>query len=100
MDSFQLLADPTRRQILDLLATGEMDAGSLTGRFAISQPAISRHLNALREGGLVTVRRDAQRRVYSVCPEGLHEVDQWLGRYRSFWTDKLDALEDALKEEK
>ncbi|MDH5421998.1 MAG: metalloregulator ArsR/SmtB family transcription factor [Acidimicrobiia bacterium] len=100
MDSFQLLADPTRRQILDLLATGDKDAGTLSGHFAISQPAVSRHLKALREGGLVSVRTAAQRRVYSVRSEGLEEVDRWLDRYRSFWTNKLDALEDAIKEDK
>lgn len=98
MDSFQLLADPTRRQILDLLATGDMDAGTLTGHFSISQPAISRHLKVLREGGLVNVQNAAQRRVYSVRSEGLEEVDRWLNRYRSFWTKKLESLEDALKE--
>ena len=100
MDSFQLLADPTRRLILDLLATGDMDAGTLTGHFTISQPAISRHLKALREGGLVNVRNAAQRRVYSVQSEGLEEVDLWLNKYRSFWINKLNALEDALKEDK
>lgn len=100
MDSFQLLADPTRRQILELLAAGDKDAGTLTDHFAMSQPAISRHLKVLREGGLVDVRTAAQRRVYSVRSEGLQEVDRWLDRYRSFWTKKLDALEEALKEEK
>lgn len=99
MDSFQLLADPTRRGILDLLRSGEMDAGTLADQFSISQPAVSRHLKSLREGGMVTVRTAAQRRVYAIRAEGLGEIEEWLSRYRLFWTEKLDALEGALKED-
>jgi len=100
VDGFIALADPTRRGIVDLLAHGEKDAGTIAGHFPISKPAISRHLGVLRDGGIVTVRRDAQRRIYSLRPEGLHDVDRWLARYRSLWSERLDALETALKEEK
>lgn len=99
MDVFAALADPTRREIIDMLATGEKDAGTIAARFPVSKPAISRHLGVLRDGGIVAVRRQAQRRVYSLRPDGLHDVDRWLSRYRSFWSDRLDDLEAALKEE-
>jgi len=89
MDTFQLLADPTRRQILDLLSNGDLDAGTLADHFPISQPAISRHLRNLREGGLVTVRTSAQRRIYSAQADGLREIADWLNRYRSFWSENL-----------
>ena len=98
MDVFDLLADPTRRQLLELLANGDQDAGTLANRFAISQPAVSRHLKILREGGLVDVRPDGQRRVFSASPQGLTEVEEWLSRYRSFWANRLDALAEVLKE--
>jgi DNA-binding transcriptional ArsR family regulator len=100
VDGFTALADPTRRGIVELLADGEKDAGTIAGHFTISKPAISRHLGVLRDGGMVTVRRDAQRRIYSLRPEGLHDIDRWLAKYRSLWTERLDALEAALKEEK
>ena len=100
MDGFTALADPTRRDIVDLLSAGEKDAGTIAANFPISKPAISRHLGVLRDGGIVEVRRDAQRRVYSLRPEGLHEVDRWLSRYRSFWANRLDDLEAALKEDR
>jgi DNA-binding transcriptional ArsR family regulator len=98
VDGFIALADPTRRGIVDLLADGEKDAGTIAGHFPISKPAISRHLSVLRDGGIVTVRRDAQRRVYSLKAEGLHDVDRWLSKYRSLWSNRLEALEAALKE--
>lgn len=100
MDGFTALADPTRREIVDILADGEKDAGTIASNFSISKPAISRHLGVLREGGIVAVRRDAQRRIYSLRPDGLHDVDRWLSRYRSFWSERLDSLEAALKEER
>ncbi len=100
MDGFTALADPTRRGIVELLAEGEKDAGTIAGHFPISKPAISRHLGVLREGGIVSVRPDAQKRIYSLRPEGLHDVDRWLARYRSLWSERLDALETALKEER
>ena len=100
MDGFTALADPTRRGIVELLADGEKDAGTIADHFTISKPAISRHLGVLRAGGMVSMRRDAQRRIYSLRPEGLHDIDRWLAKYRSLWTERLDALETALKEEK
>jgi DNA-binding transcriptional ArsR family regulator len=98
MDGFIALADPTRREIVDILAGGEKDAGTIASNFTITKPAISRHLAVLREAGMVTVRSDAQRRIYSIRAEGLHDVDRWLSRYRSFWSDRLDDLEAALEE--
>lgn len=98
MDGFTALADPTRREIVDLLADGEKDAGTIASNFSISKPAISRHLGVLRDGGIVAVRSDAQRRIYSLRADGLHDVDRWLSRYRSFWSERLDDLEAALKE--
>lgn len=100
MDGFTALADPTRRRIVDLLAEGERDAGSIAAGFEISKPAISRHLRVLREGGIIEVRQQAQRRIYSLRPDGLREIDRWLSRYRSFWSERLDDLEAAVKEER
>jgi DNA-binding transcriptional ArsR family regulator len=100
VDGFSALADSTRREIVDLLADGDKDAGTIADNFSISKPAISRHLGVLREGGIVSVRRDAQRRIYSLRPDGLHDVDRWLSRYRSFWADRLDDLEAAVKEDR
>jgi DNA-binding transcriptional ArsR family regulator len=93
MDVFAALADPTRRRVLDLLLRRERLAGELADAFPrLSQPAISRHLRVLREAGLVRVRRDEQRRVYSLRPAGLRSLDAWLAHYRHFWTSQLDAL--------
>lgn len=100
MDSFTALADPTRRGIVELLAAGEKDAGTIAGHFPITKPAISRHLGVLRDGGIIQMRRDAQRRIYSIRPEGLIEVGAWASKYQSLWEQRLDALEAALKEEK
>lgn len=99
MDGFTALADPTRREIVELLANGEKDAGTIAEQFPISKPAISRHLSVLRTGGLVEYRRSGQRRIYRLRPDGLRDVDVWLSRYRNLWNDRLDALERALKEE-
>lgn len=99
MDSFETLADPTRRQIIEILGRGEKDAGAIADLFDVSQPAISRHLRVLREGGIVEVRADAQRRIYSLRRDGLREVDEWLSKYREFWRDRLDDLDRALTEE-
>jgi DNA-binding transcriptional ArsR family regulator len=95
--AFEALADPTRRRILELLADGERSAGELAGEFTVSRPAVSRHLRVLRESGLVRVRDDAQRRVYSLDPTPLAELDEWLHRYRGFWTQRLDALDTELR---
>ena len=99
MQAFAALADPTRRHIVEVLAKGERSAGDLAQRFTLTQPAISQHLRTLRDAGLVNVRRDAQRRIYSLNAHGLAEIDAWLSRYRKFWKTHLDALERALHEE-
>lgn len=96
MQAFAALADPTRRRIVELLAEREYAAGDLAKRFSLSQPAVSQHLRALRNAGLVNVRRDAQRRIYALEPRGLAEIDAWFARYRRFWAAHLDALERAL----
>ena len=96
MQAFAALADPTRRHIVELLGGGERSAGDLGRQFSLTQPAVSQHLRALRDAGLVQVRRDAQRRMYSIDGRGLAEIDAWLSRYRAFWNTHLDALERAL----
>ncbi len=96
MEAFAALSDPTRRHIVELLADGERSAGELARRFTLTQPAVSQHLRTLRDAGLVRVRRDAQRRIYSIDGRGLAEIDAWLSRYRTFWNARLDALERAL----
>jgi DNA-binding transcriptional ArsR family regulator len=92
------LTDPTRRRIVELLAENELEAGDIAARFPISRPAVSRHLRVLRETGLVRVRADAQRRLYSLDPAPLAELDAWLERYRRFWSDRLDALDTELRD--
>jgi DNA-binding transcriptional ArsR family regulator len=94
--SFDVLAEPNRRRILDLLRTGEQPVGALVADLGLSQPAVSKHLRVLREAGLVSVRGDAQRRFYRVEPRPLRELDEWLAPYRALWTDSLDALEAHL----
>jgi DNA-binding transcriptional ArsR family regulator len=86
------LADGSRRTVLDALSRGEATAGGLAALLPIARPGVSRHLRVLREAGLVEVRQEAQRRVYSLRPEPLAEVDDWLGRYRSLWEQRFDAL--------
>ena len=94
--AFEVLAEPTRRRILDLLRDGERSVGELVDRLGMSQPGVSKHLRTLRETGLVEVRRDAQRRWYRLRPEPLTEVDAWLAPYRRLWAEHLDALESHL----
>jgi DNA-binding transcriptional ArsR family regulator len=94
---FEALADPTRRRLLELLAAGERSAGALAGEFAISRPGVSRHLRVLRDAGLVRTRGDGRRRLYSLDPGPLDEVDAWLTRWRGFWTQRLDALDTELR---
>ena len=96
---FAVLADPTRREILDLLRQGERPVGDLVDRLGVSQPAVSKHLRVLRDAGLVDVRPDAQRRLYRLRPEPLGEVDRWLAPYRQLWDRSLDRLERHLEEE-
>jgi DNA-binding transcriptional ArsR family regulator len=97
MSVFDVLAEPNRRRILDLLRVSERPVGELVGRLELSQPAISKHLRILREAGLVEVRADAQRRLYRVHAEPLRAVDQWLMPYRRMWASHLDELERHLQ---
>jgi DNA-binding transcriptional ArsR family regulator len=98
MSAYAALAEPRRRQILDLLRDGERPAGELVKRLKLSQPGVSKHLKVLREAGLVAVRPDGKRRLYALRPEPLAEVAQWLEPYRAFWSKRLDALERHLEE--
>ena len=98
MDTFIALADPTRRQIIESLATGETSFGTLADQFEMSRPAVSQHLKVLRDAGIVTSRADAQRRIYCLSDGGLDEVDAWLGNVQNYWLQKLDKLEQALGE--
>jgi DNA-binding transcriptional ArsR family regulator len=95
--TFEVLAEPNRRRILDLLLEAERPVGDLVGATSLSQPSVSKHLRVLRQAGLVEVRIDAQRRVYRVRPEPLRTVDEWLGPYRELWASRLDALEQHLE---
>jgi DNA-binding transcriptional ArsR family regulator len=97
--TFEVLAEPTRRRILDLLLAGERTVGELVKRLKLSQPGVSKHLRVLRDAGLVSVRTEAQRRIYGVRAEPLAEVDEWLEPYRRLWADSLDALERHLEKE-
>jgi DNA-binding transcriptional ArsR family regulator len=90
------LADPIRREVVDLLAAGELAAGELADRFPVSRPAISRHLRVLREAGLVRVRSEGKRRLYRLDPGPLRELDAWLERYRDLWAQRLDALDTEI----
>lgn len=94
---FEVIAEPSRRRILDLLAEGERPVGELVEHVALSQPAVSKHLRTLREAGLVEVRGEAQRRVYRVRPQPLQAVDDWLSPYRRMWQNRLDDLERHLE---
>jgi DNA-binding transcriptional ArsR family regulator len=94
--TFEVLAEPRRRQILDMLRDGERPVGDLVAHLTLSQPAVSKHLKILRDVGLVEVRQDAQRRLYRLRPEPLAEIDAWLAPYRQLWSDSLDALERRL----
>jgi DNA-binding transcriptional ArsR family regulator len=100
--SFQVLADPTRRRILDLLLERPLPVGELAGQLGLTQPGASKHLRVLREAGLVAARQDAQRRWYELRPGPLTEIDAWLQPYRRLWDARLDALErhlDAMPDE-
>ncbi len=97
MQAFAALSDPTRRQIVEMLSEGELSAGEISRRFAMTPPAVSQHLKTLKAARLVRVRIDAQRRIYALDPEGLAQVDAWLQRVRRFWNPKLDALERELQ---
>jgi len=93
---FEILAEPHRRLILDLLREREQAVGDLVSALGISQPGVSKHLRVLREAGLVEVRTDAQRRLYRLRTEPLREIDAWLAPYRAAWAERLNALEAHL----
>jgi DNA-binding transcriptional ArsR family regulator len=101
MHAFDILGDPVRRRILELLADGELPAGQIAAaigdEYGISQPAVSQHLRVLRDNGFATVTVDGTRRLYAVDPAPLQEIDIWLDRYRQFWTNRLDALDTELR---
>ena len=96
--AFDVLAEPTRRRILDLLLQGERPVGELVAELGVAQPNVSKHLRALSAAGLVRVRPDGQRRIYALRAEPLRELDAWLAPYRRVWADRLDALERRLDE--
>lgn len=97
LDVLDVIAEPTRRQILDAVRDSECSVNDLVERVGMHQPGVSRHLKVLRDAGLVDVRRDAQRRMYRLRPEPLMELDTWLEPYRAHWAGRLDALERHLK---
>lgn len=99
-DVFAILAEPTRRRMLDVLRGGERSVGELAAEFDIHQPGISRHLRILHDAGLVHVRKDAQRRIYSVRPEPLKDLDAWLEQYRELWETRFDRLEEHLERQR
>jgi DNA-binding transcriptional ArsR family regulator len=98
--AFDVLGDPVRRRILELLAGGERSAGEVVeviqAEFGISQPAVSQHLRVLREHGFATTRAEGSRRLYAVKPDAMHDVDEWLDKFRRFWTPPLEALSTEL----
>jgi DNA-binding transcriptional ArsR family regulator len=96
VEALAALADPVRRELVALLAHGEVAAGDLADRFPVSRPAISRHLRVLREAGLVTARADGRRRLYALDPRPLRELDDWLEPYRDLWARRLDALDTEI----
>lgn len=99
MQSFLALADPTRRRMIELLAVRDRTAGELVKEFDLSAPAISQHLNVLREAGLVTTRAEGQSRIQSLDPAGFDDLEAWLQKTRLVWSRRLDALERELRAE-
>jgi DNA-binding transcriptional ArsR family regulator len=99
MQSLLAIADPTRRRIVELLAVRERTSGELVHEFDLSAPAISQHLNVLREAGLVTTRAEGQSRIQALNPEGFDELEDWLQKTRTIWSSRLDALERELRAE-
>lgn len=91
-----VVAEPTRRRILDVLREGERSVGALIGALELPQPSVSKHLRVLRDAGLVEVRVDGPRRLYRLQPAPLAELDDWLAPYRRFWAERLDALAERL----
>ena len=100
MNALEALADPTRRRIVELLSERERSAGEIASNFDTSRPGVSRHLRVLREAGFVRVREQAQQRFYSLDPKPLVELDDWLARYRHFWSNRLDAIDTEIRRER
>ena len=100
MHAFDVLGDPVRRRILELLATGELTSGAITrviqDEFGISQPAVSQHLRVLRDSSFAMVRPEGTRRLYAIDPAPFRELDDWMGPFRTFWEQRLDSLETEL----
>ncbi len=94
--TFFVLADSTRRRLLQELSAGDRSVGALVERLDMSQPAVSKQLRVLREAGLATVRRDGRRRIYRLNPDGLRPVDEWLQELRAYWEKRVDAMEGVL----
>jgi DNA-binding transcriptional ArsR family regulator len=97
--SLAALADPTRQRIVALLAAGALSSGEIADRFDLSPPAISQHLKTLKEARLVSMRPDKQKRIYSLDPDGVTEVSDWVARIQAFWNPRLDALEAILRKD-
>ena len=95
--TIEILAEPNRRRILDILRDGEQPVGELVDRLDLTQPAVSKHLRVMKDAGLVEVRADAQRRLYRIRVEPLQELDAWLEPYRALWNERLDRLERHLE---
>lgn len=100
LDTFQALADPTRRRIVEALRHGEQQVNDLVARAGIHQSGVSRHLRILHTAGFVSLRPEGQRRLYSLKPEPFRALDQWLARYRDLWEARLDRLEGALEKKR
>ena len=97
MQSLTALSDPTRQRIIEMLAAGALSSGEIARQFAMTAPAVSQHLKTLREARLVRVRAEAQKRIYELDPRGVGELADWITRVRSFWSLRLDALEEELR---
>jgi DNA-binding transcriptional ArsR family regulator len=100
LDTFQTLADPTRRRIVEALRHGEQQVNDLVARAGIHQSGVSRHLRILHDAGFVSVRPDGQRRLYALKPEPFRALDRWLAQYRDLWAARLDRLEEALEKKR
>jgi DNA-binding transcriptional ArsR family regulator len=99
MEVFAALADPTRRRIIELLARGELSAGEVAARFDCTAPAISHHLRVMREAGLVRQRVEGQRRIYTLDPAGLDDLERWVEEQRRFWSARLERLHDQIRKD-
>lgn len=97
-DVFNAIAEPRRRQVIELLAAGERSVGELVAELGTGQPQVSKHLRVLREVELVSVRRDGRRRLYRLEPQGLKQIHDWAGRFESLWQERFDLLEEVVDE--